>query len=1095
MIVTFVSQCEKKAIAKTQRILDTFANRIGDRTWQTVITSEGLMTVKRMLSQSATKNTAVSCHWLRARTRIELIWIVGNRRKFSSDGTVPVHTTSTSTVGYRENDWLQLPLIKNLAGLAALFHDWGKSSELFQDKLVNARHSSDPLRHEWVSLLFFSALVGNRDDSQWLQSLADFTIDLTEIRENAIKNEKRPLRELPPLAGLIAWLIVTHHRLPGKKQLKGEPLDKYSTLFGVIDKSWGYENNSASNDFNEELLRCFSYPNGLPAQSPEWRKAVQRTARKTLRDLNLLEDCIKGEYWRLVMLYSRLSLMLGDHHYSSQPADKAWQSDIGLFANTDRLTRKPKQKLDEHLVGVARQAVKTAHWLPAFENSYGELPKAYDVKALARKSPANYRWQDKAVAKIDTWRLEPSRLEEGQFGFFAVNMASTGKGKTFANAKIMRSLSEDRESLRYVLALGLRTLTLQTGDEYRKRIGLTEDQLAVIIGSKAIMELHHKADFAENNENHLYSGSESEEKIIRSEVHFDTEIPENQLTTLVVDQRSKQFLYAPILCCTIDHLMSATETKRGGKYILPTLRLMSSDLVIDEIDDFAGNDLIAIGRLIHLAGMLGRKVMISSATITPDLAEGYFNAYQGGWKVFAKMRGRSGLIGCAWIDEFRTIVKSNHHRSPSERCENYRELHKLFIEKRDADLSKIAARRKGNIIDFSFKDVENEDTIKAGYFETIHKQILVKHSAHHTHEASSDKKVSFGLVRMANIKPCIELTRYLLNADWPDGVEIRAMAYHSQQILVMRDAQEKHLDAVLNRTQGSESAFSNKVIRQHIEQTSASNLIFILVATPVEEVGRDHDFDWAIVEPSSYRSLIQLAGRILRHRKPTETISKPNIGIMQYNLRAALHKGEVKRPCFCWPGYESSSNLLESHDLRNLLDSEAIASRIDARPRIQRNEMLYPKHNLVDLEHRVISDLLTSYEKRGPETLEGWISGEWWFSCVPQLYVRFRDSTPQITMFLMPKDSNWVFSEIGRYGEIIARQELYGIKILDDLSDKEERRLWLKRDYHKLLVSLDAGELSKTARVYGEINLPTYGKPINELNFCYSSQFGLWARH
>jgi CRISPR-associated endonuclease/helicase Cas3 len=56
-------------------------------------------------------------------------------------------------------------------------------------------------------------------------------------------------------------------------------------------------------------------------------------------------------------------------------------------------------------------------------------------------------------------------------------------------------------------------------------------------------------------------------------------------------------------------IMGVTETKRGGRYILPFLRLMSSDLVIDEVDDFDGRDLIAIGRLIHHAGMLGRKVM------------------------------------------------------------------------------------------------------------------------------------------------------------------------------------------------------------------------------------------------------------------------------------------------------------------------------------------------------------------------------------------------------------------------------------------------------------------------------------------------------
>lgn len=35
MMVTFISQCEKNALKKTRRVLDAFANRIGDNTWQT----------------------------------------------------------------------------------------------------------------------------------------------------------------------------------------------------------------------------------------------------------------------------------------------------------------------------------------------------------------------------------------------------------------------------------------------------------------------------------------------------------------------------------------------------------------------------------------------------------------------------------------------------------------------------------------------------------------------------------------------------------------------------------------------------------------------------------------------------------------------------------------------------------------------------------------------------------------------------------------------------------------------------------------------------------------------------------------------------
>jgi len=93
MMVTFVSQCEKKALNRTRRVLDAFADRIGDNTWQTVITQEGLLAVKKLLRKTVTKNTAVSCHWIRSRARSELVWVVGSRTKFNYEGHVPVNTT------------------------------------------------------------------------------------------------------------------------------------------------------------------------------------------------------------------------------------------------------------------------------------------------------------------------------------------------------------------------------------------------------------------------------------------------------------------------------------------------------------------------------------------------------------------------------------------------------------------------------------------------------------------------------------------------------------------------------------------------------------------------------------------------------------------------------------------------------------------------------------------------------------------------------------------------------------------------------------------------------------------------------------------
>jgi CRISPR-associated endonuclease/helicase Cas3 len=153
------------------------------------------------------------------------------------------------------------------------------------------------------------------------------------------------------------------------------------------------------------------------------------------------------------------------------------------------------------------------------------------------------------------------------------------------------------------------------------------------------------------------------------------------LNSVIKENKHKDFLHSPILTCTIDQIILATEVIRGGKYILPCLRLLSSDLVIDEIDDFSGSDLVAIGRLIHLAAMLGRKVMISSATIPPSLAEGFFNTYQEGWKINCAFKKENvAKINCAIIDEFSSDIESI---IINENCqESYQNFHQKFIAKR-----------------------------------------------------------------------------------------------------------------------------------------------------------------------------------------------------------------------------------------------------------------------------------------------------------------------------------------------------------------------------------------------------------------------------
>ena len=1103
MMVTFISQCEKKALMRTRRVLDAFANRIGDNTWQTIITQEGLNAVRKLLRKTASKSTAVSCHWIRSRSRSDLLWVVGSKQKFDYQGIVPVNTTIKNILNNQwQTNWHYLPLIRVLTALAALFHDWGKATVCFQQKLEKAKIQTDPLRHEWISCLLLHSYIqhyndGYEDDTGWLKALHEGTIDEVVLKEK-LDEVATPLHNLPPLARMVMWLILTHHRLPlpndeeMTKSLLDTELPQYSELFESLDASYGYEKTTSQID----KKNCFTFKHGLLSNSSKWLKEVKKWAGKATKQQHLLEDLEKSDGLRLTLLHARLCLMLGDHGYSSRDADENWQSSVNLFANTKGKVL--KQKLDEHLVGVHQYALRISNLLPKFE---ANMPRAEGkgCKELKKKSPPEFSWQDKAVTNIREWSKEKDLIDSNElFGFFAINMASTGKGKTSANAKVMQALSPNGNDLRYILALGLRTLTLQTGDEYKNRIGLEED-LAVLVGSKAVEELYNQKD----EQNFLErSGSESIESLLEEDIDdeenidYDCTIPEEDLNPILKREKDRRLLYAPVLVCTIDHIMGATETIRGGRYILPTLRLMSSDLVIDEVDDFDGNDLKAIGRLIHLAGMLGRKVMLSSATIPPDLAQGFFRAYQQGWHIFARSRSISRNIGCAWIDEYRTVLSSPNI--------DYNQDHESFVKRRVASLRKENFKRRAVIVELGQSEKETEETLRNAYYNAIQQAVLSMHDKHHTLDNNSKKRVSFGIVRIANIAPCVALTKYLLAIDWPKDIDVKIMAYHSQQVLLIRSAQEKHLDKVLNRKK-PEEIFVDAHIKQQLSDSKAKHVIYILVATPVEEVGRDHDFDWAVIEPSSYRSIIQLAGRVLRHRNESPT--EPNMALLQYNLKGFLQTftettSESRTAVFCQPGYENAYTglLMHSHDLKNLVDRRSIHQAVDAIPRVQRAATLKPHDKLVDLEHTVIEKLINSPNNKGAGKLEGWLSGYWWLTAIPQKLYRFRNSAPTQITYLLPNDDNleypgFVFHAKNDNNYPCPAEKFFGISH-DDWSDKTNR-LWLQWDYAELL-DKEAKKrnlpIKDVALRYGELAITSYGN-INHYTYTYSPQFGLVRNH
>jgi len=1074
MMVIFVSQCEKRALKRTRRVLDTFAERIGDNTWRTVITAEGLKAVRKLLQKTATKSTAVSCHWIRSRYRSDLLWIVGNKSKFNHEGVVPVHRTALPFLeAYKEHDWRHLGLIQSLAVVAALLHDWGKANAYFQKKLQERKPKADPLRHEWVSALLLGAFVSLDPDS-WLQRLAQGRLEPQALLKALKRFEIAQFQTFPFSAQAVAWLILTHHRLPAytydakeiRSDWNGESLEEFESFWGepYVDAAWGYQNDTP------KMLR---FPHGVLEDAKRWKEKLSRWAGKLQRHEETLNELQKRRACRVILHHARIALMLGDYAYSASPADATWPTDCRLFANTNKEGRL-KQRLDEHLCGVGELAKEIAYRLVYLEKG---LPTAEGVRALLRPSPAAFAWQDKAASTV--WERYGKRgLREG---FFAVNMASTGMGKTVANAKIMQALRKDR-ALRYVLALGLRTLTLQTGDEYRRRIGLSDEQMAVLIGSKAMSRLHQESD--EESQKHETSGTESTETpLLDGWVDVEASAKIEGLSAVLKRAKEHALLYAPVLVATIDHLMGAVDTPKGGGHLLASLRLLGSDLVIDEIDDFGGSDLVTIGRLVFLAGMLGRRVMISSATVPPDLAEGYFHAYAMGWRLFAATKDATDKIHACWIDEFGTRMEAI--ANDEQAAETFAKTHRAFVDRRLKKLAKLPPRRKARIV-----SIASEKRSQTTYFESMLQAMRSLHAHHHTVDPVSGKRVSFGVVRMANISPCVAFARYLCACD-DGGMTLRIMAYHSNQVLLLRHAQERYLDRVLKRKEKEDeppAALDDATIRRHIDATKNEDILFVVVATPVEEVGRDHDFDWAVIEPSSWRSIIQMAGRVRRHRagEPQE----PNIAIMRYNLKAWQDGDQSHKAYFTRPGFEEGENLLDTHDMERLVDTRAIAERVDAAWRVAKPDPLRPTERLVDLEHFVMQEALTRYDLAGPAQMQGWLEGYWYLTALPLYAHPFRAGAPSVKLYLhyMQNQERYRFVEFDKEGNVIERD-----KILDIRSFKEPcERFWLNRDYNEL-VEAEAKKQNTTkeavTRMFGELSFTAYE---GTQTLFYNDQLGLF---
>ncbi|MDR1967798.1 MAG: type I-F CRISPR-associated helicase Cas3f, partial [Burkholderiaceae bacterium] len=903
------------------------------------------------------------------------------------EGAVPTNTTARNMLRREdENDWHTAEDIRLLAQLAALLHDLGKASIEFQKRLRHKPQEKNLYRHEWVSLRLFQSFVGDDDDAGWLRRLADPQVDHEQAwcatdryqRDGINASDPHPFHKLPPLAAAVAWLIVTHHRLPvvpvdenGRQGWLGKRSSHWNLRWlddpvPLIAHDWNEIRQHAQ---RTQIEPYWQFKAALPILEPQWRAQAARLAKR------LLQLCSRRDGSWLdnpyVMHLTRLCLMLADHHYSSLPKGSPLcvqgNGDAELFANTDR-DGNLKQPLDEHLLGVARDAGLIAHALPGFERY---LPRIANHRGLRKRNgDPRFAWQDNAFDAATALR-EAAR----QHGAFIVNMASTGCGKTLANARILYALADPQQGLRASYALGLRTLTLQTGRSYRNDLHLNEDELAIHVGgsaSRALFEYYEQQ--AETR------GSASVQDLMEEDSHvlYEGVIADHPLLSRALhDADIRKLLSAPMLVCTVDHLVPATESLRAGRQIAPMLRLLSADLVLDELDDYDLNDLPALTRLVHWAGMLGTRVVLSSATLPLALVEGMFMAYRAGRLQYRHNRGtdggqRTGLIAvpCLWTDEFGVQTETCFDAA------GFADQHRQFVDKRAAKLQQADPLRRAELLPLDIAKNLPEAQLHAEFARHVRDACLGLHGDHAETDPGSGKRVSFGIVRMANIDPLFDVARTLFELGAPEDTRIHLCVYHARFPLLLRSAIEHQLDSAFNRGDDEgQAVYRLPAIRAALDKYAERNHLFIVLASPVCEVGRDWDADWAVAEPSSMRALIQLAGRVQRHRRKLG--DKPNVLIFDRNLKALEGRKQPDgnpAPVFIRPGFERQDKShrfrLRWSRLEKLLSSDEYRI-LTALPRIRpRPESEWAsRERLADLEQaRIAASMLP--RERLPQSLQ-----------------------------------------------------------------------------------------------------------------------------
>ena len=939
MHITIISECRNKSKINTRRIISAYLYQIGRNVWQGQISAEGLKDLKLKLEKTKTYTTSVICRRHHSKKAASVEWIVGNTDNFSEDGLF-AFKKSTDYSYNASVDNRELKIIQKITLLAALFHDMGKASDTFQYKLYSSVNDDkaivrDCLRHEMVSSLLLFPLTRGESDFFKLTSkekvkdyfknialdktrqivkniIIDNAHDVKSLRlnddlySNFKGGNKEGIKNFRKWSGInmftdedwserfietsISWLCSTHHKI-----VSGD--DAYHVEKNSMGKSCVRLENKTFFDrkfinYNEieniESNLTFSKTNLW--DSDRWCELVSSLICEIKEDLG--GKSIKPTKFLTHNLYygARTSLVFGDQIASHQ-SEVCNDQDPGMhtYANTtknglyaDNLYCHTMKVFDK-----ASESFRIVMGIPAFSNYSAmpslkkeDLPKAFKEN---RETPEQYKWQDVVSSKISI--LDKNR------GFFGVVVSETGSGKTKALPQIACSLRDS--DLRFTLALGRRTLTKQAYNDYTSDvIGFKKSDISILIGQNI-----SEKEIEEKDIDKYGSGSidGNTEYVFESE---NTNVFKSYLEPIFYDIKGNptkeiSAITSPITIMTIDHIIKLVGQSKSSD-LKHMLIAQNNDLVIDEIDDFDVEDLIPICKLVHLYASFGRKVIISSATINKWIVHPLRDSYVSGYKIYQEKFNIKEMPYISTVSNISPYIDVDPYMGHAHSNKKYDE----FIEQVSIKIRESKSKRKLKFL----------KTLSITSIEDVFKKInheVGRLSDNHYVQDHEGFKVSSGVIRFNNVKTSQEFFDYVQD-NLPENIKV--LNYHSKMLNIDRLAIEDFLDDSFKR-KNNKQPYDNHVISEHIKDLKSkgfNEIITIISTTNIIETGRDHDYDWAISEPMSDQSLVQLSGRILRHRDIS--VDKPNVVVLDRNIKKIVGSSEF----LDFPGIESEKHTVKT---------------------------------------------------------------------------------------------------------------------------------------------------------------------------------------